>query len=85
MSRTERLAAVGGLGAGAVAIGLAGLLLQRTLGTVLEIGRYTEDILGAAGGLRAATNLAAEFGDLKAATGRVRAATAGTVTTEAPR
>ena len=72
MSRAEQLAAVAGLGAGAAALGVAGLLLHRTLAVALEIGRYATDIAAAAGDLRANTELAGPLGELGARTRRIR-------------
>lgn len=55
-----------GMGAGAGAVGLAAVLLHRTL-TVLEgISRYVDDIAGAAEGVRRNTGIATELDRLRA-------------------
>ena len=74
MSGVGRSAAVAGLGTGAVAVGLAGVLLHRTLGVALEIGRYTDDIATAATALRGNTDLAAGLTRLQVTAGRIHAA-----------
>ncbi len=74
MTGAGRAAAVAGLGAGAAALGLAALLLHRTLGVALEIGRYTGDIASAATALRGNTDLAAGLGKLRTTAGRIRVA-----------
>ena len=74
MSRGDRLAAVAGLGAGVAVVGVAGVLLHRTLRVTLEIGRYAADIASAAGDLRRNTDVAAGLGQLHANVRRVRAA-----------
>ena len=74
MNGSGRSAAVAGLGTGAVAVGLAGVLLHRTLGVALEIGRYTGDIATAATAVRANTDLSAGLTGLQATAGRIRAA-----------
>lgn len=85
MTGAERAAAVAGLGAGAAAIGLAGLLLHRTLGVALEIGRYAGDIATAATALRGNTDLAAGLGRLQATAGRIRAAVGASTSSRAVR
>jgi hypothetical protein len=75
VSPGERLA-LAGLGAGAAAVGVAGLLLHRTLAVGREIDRYADDIAAAAAGLRANTDLAGHLGDLGAGVRRIRAAAA---------
>jgi hypothetical protein len=77
VSRPERLAAVAGLGAGAAVIGVAGLLLHRTLAVAQEIGRYADDVAAAASALRANTELAGPLTTLGAGTSRLRAAANG--------
>ncbi len=74
MTGAERAVAVAGLGAGAAALSLAALLLHRTLGVTLEIGRYTGDIATAATGLQGNTDIAASLGELGRTAGRIRAA-----------
>ena len=74
MKRRERVAALGGLGAGAAAVGLAGVLLHRTWAVAQEISRYATDIATAAGGVQRNTDLSAQFGNLRAGTARIRAA-----------
>ena len=77
MRRAERLAAVAGLGAGAAAVGVAGLLLHRTLAVAREISRYARDIATAASALRDNTDLAAHLTTLGAGAARLRAAADG--------
>lgn len=55
-------------------MGLAGVLLHRTLGVALEIGRYTGDIATAATAVRGNTDLAAGLTRLQATASRIRAA-----------
>lgn len=74
MSRAAQLVAVAGLGAGAAAVGVAGLLLHRTLAVAQEIGRYAADVAAVAGALRSNTDVAGHLGDLGAGAARVRAA-----------
>ena len=81
MSRGANLAALAGLGAGAAAVGVAGLLLHRTLAVAQEIGRYADAIAEAAGALRDNTEVAPLFDDLCAGASRVRVA-AGASSTE---
>jgi hypothetical protein len=75
--RAERLAAVVGLGAGAAVVGVAGLLLHRTLAVAQEIGRYAGDIATAASALRDNTDLAGYLTTLGAGAARLRAAADG--------
>ncbi|TQN42573.1 hypothetical protein FHU33_1977 [Blastococcus colisei] len=77
MNRGEHLAAVAGLGAGAAVIGVAGLLLHRTLAVAQEIGRYADDIAAAASALRGNTELAGHLTTLGAGAARLRAAADG--------
>ena len=51
-----------GVAAGALACGLAASLLHRTLRPALEIRRYAEDTLAAAGGIVRNTDVAGELG-----------------------
>ena len=74
MNGSGRSAAVAGLGPGAVAVVLAGVLPHRTLGVALEIGRYTGDIATAATAVRGNTDLAAGLTRLQATAGRIRTA-----------
>jgi deoxyinosine 3'endonuclease (endonuclease V) len=74
VTRAANLAAFAGLGAAAAAVGVAGLLLHRTLAVAEEIGRYTDAIAEAAVALRDNTEVAPLFGDLCAGAARVRAA-----------
>ncbi|SNR81794.1 hypothetical protein [Blastococcus mobilis] len=85
MSGNARLAALAGLGAGAAAVGAAGLLLHRTLAVAQEIRRYTDAIAEAAAALRGNTEVAPLFEDLCAGAARVRAAAGASSTEEAHR
>ena len=51
-----------GVGAGALALGVAAALLHETLRPALEIRRYAEDTLEAATGIVRHTDVAAELG-----------------------
>lgn len=61
-----------GLGTGAVALGLAGALLHRTLRPTLEIRRYADDIAATAQRIAHNTDVAAEVQHLRGLAARVR-------------
>jgi hypothetical protein len=77
VSRTERLAAAAGLGVGAAVVGVAGLLLHRTLAVAREIGRYADDIATAASAMRDNTDLATHLATLGAESARLHGAADG--------
>jgi hypothetical protein len=74
MSSADRLAAGAGLTAGAAVVGVAGVLLHRTLRVTLEIRRYAADIATAAEALRGNTDVAAGLGQLHGTVRRLGAA-----------
>lgn len=74
---SARTAAWAGLGIGAAALGLAGVLLQRTLTVTLEIRRYADEIAEVGGAIAANTDLAADLARMHAVAGDIRATAPG--------
>ena len=70
---TGAAAAWTGLGAGAGALAVAGVLLHRTLVPVLEIRRYAEDIAATGERIAGNTVVAGELGRLGALAAQIRA------------